>query len=124
ELLDLLPVRGTPAPDVSEADDDVPGFRPLSFLTTIADRMGERATGESAGSNDGTGVNGRDPVVPAVDPTDGTVVAVPARESRDAVWARVQLARSLRRPRTLEFAAHITQRLRALHGERAFGRDP
>ena len=123
ELLDLLPVRGTPAPLPSAADDDVPGFRPLSFLTTIADRVGELATGEPAASTDGNGANGRDPVVPAVDPTDGTVVAVQPNVSRDEVWARVQLARTLRRPRTLEFVEAMTDRFVELHGDRRFGDD-
>ena len=44
-LLRLLPSRGLTAPPV-DAADDVPAFRPLSFLSSIADRMGELANGD------------------------------------------------------------------------------
>ncbi len=41
-----------------------------------------------------------------------------------AVWARVQLARNLRRPRTLELLALIADDFVELHGDRFFGDDP
>ena len=41
----------------------------------------------------------------------------------DAVWARVQLARNLRRPRTLEFVAAMADDFIELHGDRLFGDD-
>ncbi|MDF2735697.1 MAG: acetyl-CoA carboxyl transferase, partial [Chloroflexota bacterium] len=50
-LLRLLPARGVTAPPV-DAADDVPAFRPLSFLSSIADRVGELATGDGAGATD------------------------------------------------------------------------
>jgi acetyl-CoA carboxylase carboxyl transferase alpha subunit len=39
------------------------------------------------------------------------------------VWARVQLARNLRRPRTLELVGEIADEWIELHGDRAFGDD-
>ena len=80
-----------------------PGFRPFSFLSSLAERVAERAP------TDG---------VPAP-PTD----TLPAGDPRDAVWARVQLARNLRRPRTLEFVAAMTDDFVELHGDRLFGDD-
>ena len=44
-LLDLLPVRDATAPTVAPPAD-LPGFRPLSFLSTLADRVNELAGGE------------------------------------------------------------------------------
>ena len=41
-----------------------------------------------------------------------------------AVWARVQLARNLRRPRTLELLGLIADDFVELHGDRFFGDDP
>ena len=41
-----------------------------------------------------------------------------------AVWARVQLARNLHRPRTLELLALIADDFVELHGDRFFGDDP
>jgi acetyl-CoA carboxylase carboxyl transferase subunit alpha len=43
---------------------------------------------------------------------------------KDAVWARVQLARNLRRPRTLELVAEMCDEFIELHGDRGFGDDP
>ncbi len=40
------------------------------------------------------------------------------------VWARVQLARNLRRPRTLELISLMTEGFVELHGDRLFGDDP
>jgi acetyl-CoA carboxylase carboxyl transferase alpha subunit len=44
-------------------------------------------------------------------------------DPRDAVWARVQLARNPRRPHTLELVKHITDAFVELHGDRLFGDD-
>ena len=40
------------------------------------------------------------------------------------VWARVQLARNVRRPRTLELVAELADEWIELHGDRLFGDDP
>jgi acyl-CoA carboxylase subunit beta len=119
-LLRLLPARGTfEEPDPIE---DVPAFRPFSFLTTLADRVGELANG------DGTNGDEEKPpeppaTVPAVD--DDGAPALPALDSaaKDDVWARVQLARTLRRPRTLEFMDAMADEFIELHGDRLFGDD-
>jgi acetyl-CoA carboxylase carboxyl transferase alpha subunit len=44
-------------------------------------------------------------------------------DARSTVWNRVQLARNLRRPRTLELLAHMADEVVELHGDRAFGDD-
>jgi acetyl-CoA carboxylase carboxyl transferase subunit beta len=82
---------------------DLAGFRPLSFLSSLAGRI--------------------------TDPTPDDGVAVPGIEvaaeevARDAVWSRVQLARNLHRPRTLEFVQAMTEDFIELHGDRFFGDD-
>jgi len=43
---------------------------------------------------------------------------------REAVWARVQLARNVRRPHTLELLAVMAEDVVELHGDRTFGDDP
>jgi acetyl-CoA carboxylase carboxyl transferase alpha subunit len=43
---------------------------------------------------------------------------------RDAVWARVQLARNVKRPHTLELVGLMTDEFIELHGDRLFGDDP
>jgi acetyl-CoA carboxylase carboxyl transferase alpha subunit len=48
---------------------------------------------------------------------------VEAASPRDAVWARVLLARNPRRPHTLELAAGIADGFTELHGDRLFGDD-
>jgi acetyl-CoA carboxylase carboxyl transferase subunit alpha len=54
-----------------------------------------------------------------------TTVGRPAEtDPKGAVWARVQLARNLRRPRTLELVGAICDEFVELHGDRAFGDDP
>jgi acetyl-CoA carboxylase carboxyl transferase alpha subunit/acetyl-CoA carboxylase carboxyl transferase beta subunit len=114
-LLDLLPVRnGTVEPE-AEVDDDVPAFRPLSFLSTIADRVGEIAGGDGDGAAAAATVDDVLTNGTTLDPVDG--------DARDGVWARVQLARSLRRPRTLEFVAAMMDDFVELHGDRLFGDD-
>jgi acetyl-CoA carboxylase carboxyl transferase beta subunit/acetyl-CoA carboxylase carboxyl transferase alpha subunit len=133
-LLRLLPAQGSAAPIV-DAAADVPAFRPLSFLSTIADRVGEMASDVASSGGDGTrGTNGPMPdgetggrpgpatngttsaTLPALDPAAAEAV-------RDEVWARVQAARSLRRPRTLEFLAAMAEEWVELHGDRLFGDD-
>ena len=47
----------------------------------------------------------------------------PAPDPKAAVWARVQLARNLRRPRILELLAVIADEFIELHGDRLFGDD-
>ena len=42
---------------------------------------------------------------------------------REAVWARVQLARNIRRPHTLELLAAMADDIVELHGDRTFGDD-
>jgi acetyl-CoA carboxylase carboxyl transferase subunit alpha len=44
-------------------------------------------------------------------------------EREAAVWARVQLARHLGRPHTLELVAHLAEEFVELHGDRLFGDD-
>ncbi len=54
-------------------------------------------------------------------------VAEPAVDEgalREAVWARVQLARNVARPHTLELLALLAEDVVELHGDRAFGDDP
>jgi acetyl-CoA carboxylase carboxyl transferase subunit alpha len=45
-------------------------------------------------------------------------------DPKGAVWARVQLARNLRRPRTLELIGETADEWIELHGDRGFGDDP
>ncbi len=54
-----------------------------------------------------------------------TTVAEPPipADPKAAMWARVQLARNLRRPRTLELVALIADDFVELHGDRLFGDD-
>jgi len=46
------------------------------------------------------------------------------RDPKDEVWRRVQLARHLGRPRTLELLAEMADEVVELHGDRGFGDDP
>jgi acetyl-CoA carboxylase carboxyl transferase subunit alpha len=46
------------------------------------------------------------------------------RDPRDVVWSRVQLARNLRRPRTLELIGAMADDWIELHGDRSFSDDP
>jgi acetyl-CoA carboxylase carboxyl transferase subunit alpha len=45
-------------------------------------------------------------------------------DPKAAMWRRVQLARNLNRPRTLEFLRAIADEVIELHGDRGFGDDP
>ena len=61
-----------------------------------------------------------------VDRLLGRTREVPAGATLDAkaaVWSRVQLARNLRRPRTLELLAEMADEIVELHGDRAYGDD-
>jgi acetyl-CoA carboxylase carboxyl transferase subunit beta len=101
-LLKLLPARSTsepPGPRPLEVDLD--RFRPLSFLSSLVEKVGEIGQPED---RDG-----------ATNASDG--------DPRDIVWSRVQLARNLHRPRTLELAAAMTEDFVELHGDRLFGDD-
>jgi acetyl-CoA carboxylase carboxyl transferase subunit alpha len=44
--------------------------------------------------------------------------------TRERVWARVQLARNVRRPHTLELVGLMAEDVIELHGDRLFGDDP
>jgi acetyl-CoA carboxylase carboxyl transferase alpha subunit len=52
------------------------------------------------------------------------VVDVATTDQEATVWATVQLARNLRRPRTLELVRLIADEFIELHGDRLFGDDP
>lgn len=60
---------------------------------------------------------------PGGDETAGAPVEAPAPDPRAAVWASVQLARNIRRPRTLELLAVMAEDVIELHGDRLFGDD-
>ena len=103
-LLRLLPVRNGAASAIpGPLDEDTIGFRPFSFISSLAERVGERVNGDIATRAPDEGPPDRDP-------------------STD-VWERVQLARNLGRPRTLEFVAAMTDDFVELHGDRLFGDD-
>ena len=102
-LLDLLPVRDLPGGATPAAMDvQTPGFRPFSFFSSLAERVGDLTASDGTASVEPRPVQG---------------------DPRDAVWARVQLARNLRRPRTLEFVDAMTDAFVELHGDRLFGDD-
>ncbi len=114
-LLRLLPARGLPAPPLYEPlEADPDRFRPLSFLSSIAERVGV-----IGGPDNGRSQVAADQVAAGLTAADQAATADP----RDAVWARVQLARNLNRPRTLEFIAAMTEDFVELHGDRLFGDD-
>jgi acetyl-CoA carboxylase carboxyl transferase alpha subunit/acetyl-CoA carboxylase carboxyl transferase beta subunit len=120
-ILRLLPARGTF--EEPEPLDEVPAFRPFSFLTTLADRVGELTNGEGPTPDEEAAAPDPPPTVPAVDSDGAVTVGKPDFASKDDVWARVQLARSLRRPRTLEFLDAMADEFVELHGDRLFGDD-
>jgi len=109
ELLRLIPVRPDPTlpPTVTPPEPEPSGFRPLSFLSSIAERVGDLAGGDG----NGTAPNGH-----SIDPRE-------LPDPGEAVWARVLQARNLRRPRTLEFVEAMTDDFVELHGDRLFGDD-
>ncbi len=120
-LLRLLPARGSF--EQAEPVEEIPAFRPFSFLTTIADRVGELTNGDGSSSDDEIDAMTTPVTVPAVAPDGVVEVAAAEAAPRDDVWARVQLARNLHRPRTLEFVDAMADEFIELHGDRLFGDD-
>jgi acetyl-CoA carboxylase carboxyl transferase subunit alpha len=59
------------------------------------------------------------PVAPAV-----ALQPVAAEDARERVWARVQLARNVKRPHTLELVGLLATDVVELHGDRLFRDDP
>jgi len=55
---------------------------------------------------------------------DSEIPAAVDEALRDAVWARVQMARNVRRPHTLELVQGMATDVVELHGDRRFGDDP
>ena len=101
-LLRLLQARPLLVPATTQPlDVDLDRFRPLSFLSSLVDKVSELGLPE-------------DRIAPVEDA---------GGDPRDAVWSRVQLARNLHRPRTLELAAAMTDDFVELHGDRLFGDD-
>jgi acetyl-CoA carboxylase carboxyl transferase alpha subunit len=72
----------------------------------VVDRVRQRRKAEANGAGAGAGA------------------AAPPADPKAAMWQRVQLARNLGRPRTLEFLRHIADEVIELHGDRGFGDDP
>ena len=103
-LLRLLPARALePAPTFAPLEVDLDRFRPLSFLSSLVEKVGELGLADEDRGATSPDQLGSDP--------------------RDAVWSRVLLARNLHRPRTLEFVAAMTDDFVELHGDRLFGDD-
>jgi acetyl-CoA carboxylase carboxyl transferase beta subunit/acetyl-CoA carboxylase carboxyl transferase alpha subunit len=128
-LLRLLPARGVGA-TVVDGDQDVAAFRPLSFLSSIADRVGEFAAGDGPGTfaplatPDGAAPVAVPGAMPGATPDGASTGGITlTAATTEEVWARVQLARNLRRPRTLEFIAAMSEDFIELHGDRLFGDD-
>ena len=55
---------------------------------------------------------------------NGETPAIDDEALREAVWARVQMARNVQRPHTLELVAGMATDVVELHGDRRFGDDP
>jgi acetyl-CoA carboxylase carboxyl transferase subunit beta len=92
-LLRLLLPIGAEAP----AEVLAQAFNPLGFLSSLAEKVMPEA--EAAARNGATA------------------------SGADEVWARVQLARNLKRPRTLELVAAMADEFIELHGDRLFRED-
>jgi acetyl-CoA carboxylase carboxyl transferase subunit alpha len=55
---------------------------------------------------------------------NGETPAIDEEALREAVWARVQMARNVQRPHTLELVQGMATDVVELHGDRRFGDDP
>ncbi|MFL5778138.1 MAG: acetyl-CoA carboxylase carboxyltransferase subunit alpha [Chloroflexota bacterium] len=115
-VLQLLRPRPTADDGAATPTLAAPGLRTLSLLSTVADRVAEGVEGVAAVAGVADTNGGRPPAADS----GGTETAW---ESAEAVWERVQLARNLRRPRTLEFVDAMAQEFVELHGDRLFGDD-
>ncbi len=60
---------------------------------------------------------------PGAEPAAEPGAHVSGEDEKAAIWARVQLARNLRRPRTLELLGVMADEVIELHGDRLFGDD-
>jgi acetyl-CoA carboxylase carboxyl transferase subunit alpha len=58
------------------------------------------------------------------DGKDGKAAGAEAADPKELMWQRVQLARNLARPRTLDLLADMADEVIELHGDRGFGDDP
>ena len=77
-------------------------------MLAVVDRiLGRRESGRDAAGDAAT--------TPAPDPTSS--------DPKTATWARVQLARNLRRPRILDLVGAMADEFVELHGDRLFGDD-
>jgi acetyl-CoA carboxylase carboxyl transferase alpha subunit len=56
-------------------------------------------------------------------PAGGSAAVAVADDAKTAVWSRVQQARNLRRPRTLELVGAMADDFVEIHGDRLFGDD-
>ncbi len=97
-------------------------FRPLSLLTSLVEKVSEIGSADGNGADAAATVS-RTPTGPGQDAPGSSAGNATAGETRDAVWERVLTARNLRRPRTLEFVAAMTEDFVELHGDRLFGDD-
>ena len=125
---------GRPAPAAAGARVAAPGRRrPTATAGIPAAVVPDLASPTGSASWRRRWQRRRDDRAPAVAPTsaDGLparrrpdrTTAEPRRPRPRRVWARVQLARNLRRPRTLEFVAAMADEFIELHGDRLFGDD-
>ncbi len=94
----------------------------FSSLADIAEDIAERVVPD--GSADGRAARARHEGAAAQIAAPPPHGAEDPAAARERVWSRVQLARNLRRPRTLEILAHIGEDFVELHGDRLFGDDP
>ena len=106
----------------------------FSSLADFAEDIAERVAPDGGGIDghpgrprrDGKAANAKatDAGTPVTGSPDGQPPIEDATAARERVWSRVQLARNLRRPRTLEILGHIAEDFVELHGDRLFGDDP
>ncbi len=101
---------------------DFDRFRPLSLLTSLVEKVSEIGSADGNGAGEAATLS-RTSTGPRQGASDSSAGNATAAETRDAVWERVLTARNLRRPRTLEFVAAMTEDFVELHGDRLFGDD-
>jgi acetyl-CoA carboxylase carboxyl transferase alpha subunit/acetyl-CoA carboxylase carboxyl transferase beta subunit len=157
ELALVLRYLRPPKLAVAGPDEDgeaaLPAFRPLSFISELADRVlaearrdeaasgtnvepgvtadrsttaergttADRSTTAERGAASAAAATPRTASAAAAAPGNAETAALPPDQA--AVWERVQLARHLRRPRTLELVGQLADEWLELHGDRLFGDD-